>query len=459
MFRVLRLLQHGILPLLVFDGDQRPENKQRSTGRKSQQGNAGDSLRLLKRLLDALHVPRHQAPGEAEAECAALQSLGVVDAVWTEDGDALMFGCSVVVRKTKEGPEVVEVFRMDSLRERGFTCKEAVVLFAMLVGCDYTSGLAGCGSAMARKVLLDESVRTGDLLEQFWGVETHGARSSWLRRLRDVLPASLKDAVNDDKFASLTALRNCRRPIVSGAQTLERLRGVAYREHTSADLHMIIPFLQDHFNRNYALTWPLKQLAPVQLVWSLLKGEPGARGLVAAFKQKNNKARLTSPVQVDPICAFPGIDDSSIGTALIGMDPIVIVECEILDAILAYGMSEEEFRQWREGNTKAWAKKTRAREALLPNGEAAKAMIPSGSSKRITDAPSPVVAKAVGRGRKRKADDQSAPVPLPFQPLWESCNDKFWELDASSQEYGRHRVKRSTAVGTGNGADDPIGLD
>ncbi|KAF6827508.1 hypothetical protein CMUS01_08974 [Colletotrichum musicola] len=341
MYRVLRLLKHGILPILVFDGDERPGNKNRRTGRKSKHGNAGDRLELLKKLLGALHVPRHQARGEAEAECAALQSMGIVDAVWTEDCDAFMFGCSVVVRKTEKS-EVVEIFRLERLREPGFTCKEAVVLFAVLVGCDYTKGLSDCGVALARKVLQDPNVQAGDLLEQFWGIETHSERTSWLRRLKDVLPASLKDAVKDNEFASLTTLRNCRRPTVSAPQTLERLRPLAYRGYTTADLRKDIPFLQKHFNYRYASTWPLKELAPVQLVWSLLKREPGVRDLVAAFKRKNNKTRLTSSFRVDPLRIFPGIDDSSIKEALFGSNTITIVDFKIPDAILGFGMAEQE---------------------------------------------------------------------------------------------------------------------
>lgn len=116
------------MPIFVFDSHQRPHHTHCASGCNNQHGNAGDSVRLLKQLLDALHVPRRQAPGEAEAECAALQSMGVVDAVWTEDCDAFMFGCSVIVRNTDD-PEVVKIFRMDSLRKRGFTCREAVVFF------------------------------------------------------------------------------------------------------------------------------------------------------------------------------------------------------------------------------------------------------------------------------------------------------------------------------------------
>ena len=38
-----------------------------------------------------------QAPGEAEAELAQLNKLGIIDAVLTDDGDALVFGAETVI--------------------------------------------------------------------------------------------------------------------------------------------------------------------------------------------------------------------------------------------------------------------------------------------------------------------------------------------------------------------------
>lgn len=49
-----------------------------------------ERIALLTKTLDALRVPHHRAPGEAEAECAKLQQEEIVDAVWSEDGDTLM---------------------------------------------------------------------------------------------------------------------------------------------------------------------------------------------------------------------------------------------------------------------------------------------------------------------------------------------------------------------------------
>jgi len=95
VYRILPLLTLHIQLLFVFDGPGRPEYKQKRILPKGYQphGYHGRETALLKDTLDALGIPHHQALGEAEAECAALQKHGIVDAVWSEDSDTMMFGC------------------------------------------------------------------------------------------------------------------------------------------------------------------------------------------------------------------------------------------------------------------------------------------------------------------------------------------------------------------------------
>jgi holliday junction resolvase YEN1 len=54
----------------------------------------------IESLLLFLAHANHQAPGEAEAELARLNSEGIVDAVLTEDSDAFIFGATHVIRKS-----------------------------------------------------------------------------------------------------------------------------------------------------------------------------------------------------------------------------------------------------------------------------------------------------------------------------------------------------------------------
>lgn len=117
-------------------------------------------------MLTYFGIPYHEAPGEAEAECARLQILGIVDAVWSQDSDCLMFGCTLwihddrVAKKqgnadrskenTMKNAKFVRVVQSRQMEEKFGLDREGLVLFAMLVGGDYqTSGLPGCGVATA----------------------------------------------------------------------------------------------------------------------------------------------------------------------------------------------------------------------------------------------------------------------------------------------------------------------
>ncbi|KAI5358125.1 putative XPG/Rad2 endonuclease, XPG-I domain, PIN-like domain superfamily [Septoria linicola] len=62
-------------------------------------------IKMLHQLFDRLKVPYHSAPGEAEAECARLQVEGVVDAVWSDDSDCLMFGCTKLIKAHRDNEE------------------------------------------------------------------------------------------------------------------------------------------------------------------------------------------------------------------------------------------------------------------------------------------------------------------------------------------------------------------
>lgn len=96
LWRILRLWRLNIQLLFVWDGLKKP-------GKGRRQGRGGgkvdyDVIKLLHRMFDQLQVPYHQAPGEAEAECARLQRLGIVDAVWSDDGDSCKLNPSTYLR-------------------------------------------------------------------------------------------------------------------------------------------------------------------------------------------------------------------------------------------------------------------------------------------------------------------------------------------------------------------------
>jgi holliday junction resolvase YEN1 len=150
-----------------------------------------------KKLISLFSFPCHVAPGEAEAECAMLQSRGIVDAVMTQDVDAIMFGAGLTLRDwSKEGkagshsaPTHVSVFDLEKLKEiSGGLDPEGMVLVALLSGGDYDEdGVPGIGISLACEI-----ARAGfgsDLLELVRRSDEGGIQE-WRDRLQYELEAN-----------------------------------------------------------------------------------------------------------------------------------------------------------------------------------------------------------------------------------------------------------------------------
>ncbi|KAH4269396.1 hypothetical protein HBI04_058350 [Parastagonospora nodorum] len=159
-YRICNLLTLNIELVFVFDGPDVPAKRGRTEhGRKV----SPKDRELLKETLTHFGIPYIDAPGEAEAECCNLQKLRIVDAVWSQDSDCLMFGCTLWLRDhrtpkeegydnrnkghTKKAAKTVRVVRAATLAEKHRLKREGCVLFAMLAGGDYDPvGLARCGA-------------------------------------------------------------------------------------------------------------------------------------------------------------------------------------------------------------------------------------------------------------------------------------------------------------------------
>ncbi|KAL4077980.1 PIN domain-like protein [Scleroderma citrinum] len=77
----------------VFDGPQRPKLK---CGKHVK--NAPHFLtQCFQELLSTFGFTWHEAPGEAEAELAKLNAVSIIDAVFLDDSDILLFGALCVI--------------------------------------------------------------------------------------------------------------------------------------------------------------------------------------------------------------------------------------------------------------------------------------------------------------------------------------------------------------------------
>jgi len=164
--------------VFIFDGPGRPWKRGGPAGRVDY-----EKTRLLIQLLHRLRIPHHRAPAEAEAECARLEMVGIVDAVWSDDADALMFGARTILRDhrpadakksdNKKDIKYVEVFRAEAVQERFGLSQAGILMFVLLVGGDYDQqGLQGCGQVAALEAC---RYNAGELAEVLWNTPTRNA--------------------------------------------------------------------------------------------------------------------------------------------------------------------------------------------------------------------------------------------------------------------------------------------
>ncbi|KAG6029259.1 hypothetical protein E4U19_001107 [Claviceps sp. Clav32 group G5] len=152
-YRLVRLLGAPITPIFVFDGPHKPAFKRgHRTGRGDQ-----CAVGMAKRLIRLFDFAVHDAPGEAEAECALLQQHGIVDAVLSEDVDTIMFGCTKTLRewsaegKATGSPTHVSLYDVHAMNLEALGLdREGMVLVALMSGGDYLpEGVPGCGIKVA----------------------------------------------------------------------------------------------------------------------------------------------------------------------------------------------------------------------------------------------------------------------------------------------------------------------
>ncbi|KAA0187667.1 Flap endonuclease 1 [Fasciolopsis buskii] len=182
-YRTVRMVENGIKPVYVFEGKapsmkagelaKRSERREECSRELAKAEAEEDfeaiekfSKRLVKvtqqhnddckKLLQLMGIPYIVAPGEAEAQCAALAKAGKVYAVGTEDMDALAFGTPVLLRhltfsEARKLP--IQEFNLSAVLDGlGLTMNQFVDL-CILLGCDYVDTIRGIGPKKAVDLL------------------------------------------------------------------------------------------------------------------------------------------------------------------------------------------------------------------------------------------------------------------------------------------------------------------
>jgi len=205
-YRTIKLIEAGVKPIYVFDGEppefkketsekrrdirleamrewkEALERKDYEAARKFAQRSATvdeEMIRDSKVLLEAMGLPVIQALSEGEALCSVMAKKGDAHSIATQDYDSLLFGCPRIIRnlsitgKRKRGdsyitinPELISL--KDVLEELNINQNQLIIL-GILIGTDYNlGGVAGFGPKKALDLVRRKKTLKSVLKEIVW---------------------------------------------------------------------------------------------------------------------------------------------------------------------------------------------------------------------------------------------------------------------------------------------------
>ena len=88
-------------------------------------------------------LPYVESPTEAEAQCAALESLQLTQGTITDDNDVLLFGGNKVYRHVFSTNHNLELYSSNDVLSLLGLNRDKLIVLAYLLGSDYTEGLEG----------------------------------------------------------------------------------------------------------------------------------------------------------------------------------------------------------------------------------------------------------------------------------------------------------------------------
>lgn len=192
LYRNANLLEVGIKPIFVFDGEPHTLKKRTIEGRRFIREKAKEEWKIAlkegdierartkaqqssrlteemindsKTLLSYLGIPYVQAKGEGEAQASYMALKGDVWAAGSQDFDSLLFGAPLLIRNItitgkrklprkqvyiKIEPEIIALEETLSLLN---ITREQLVDICILAGTDFNEGIRGVGPKTALKLI------------------------------------------------------------------------------------------------------------------------------------------------------------------------------------------------------------------------------------------------------------------------------------------------------------------
>jgi DNA excision repair protein ERCC-5 len=140
-------------------------------------------------LLTLFGLPYITAPMEAEAQCAELVHLGLVDGIVTDDSDTFLFGGTRVYKNMFNAAKFVECYLANDFVSEFSLTREKLIAIAQLLGSDYTTGISGIGPVTALEII-SEFPKLEDFKDWWTGVQNNSipkeadASNTFRRRFR-----------------------------------------------------------------------------------------------------------------------------------------------------------------------------------------------------------------------------------------------------------------------------------
>ena len=160
--------------------DYEKELRQLRTQQKKDRRDADEVTHIMvtecQQLLKFFGLPYVTAPMEAEAQCAELVNLGIVDGIVTDDSDVFLFGGTRVYKNMFNQAKFVECYLSSDLEKEYSLDRQKLIRIAHLLGSDYTEGLPNVGPVTALEILSEF-----ETLEQFsdwWSTVQMGQKLS-----------------------------------------------------------------------------------------------------------------------------------------------------------------------------------------------------------------------------------------------------------------------------------------
>ncbi|ORY05300.1 hypothetical protein BCR34DRAFT_590959 [Clohesyomyces aquaticus] len=136
-----------------FDAELKQLRAQQKKDRRDADEVTQTMIAECQHLLTLFGLPYITAPMEAEAQCAELVHLGLVDGIVTDDSDTFLFGGTRVYKNMFNAAKFVECYLSNDLTSEFSLSREKLIAIAQLLGSDYTTGIPGIGPVTALEIL------------------------------------------------------------------------------------------------------------------------------------------------------------------------------------------------------------------------------------------------------------------------------------------------------------------